>query len=450
MTTEDRGRNEMTRLQFEKSKAFGRRIEQLIPGGSHTYSRGRDRFPAESPNGIVRGKGPRIWDADGNCLVDWAMGLTAVSLGHADDAVDRAVCAAIKDGVIFQRSSQLELVAAEAFLSLTGTDMVKFARHGSAVTTAAVKLARGFTRRAGVAVPKEHPFFSYDDWFIGTTACDFGIPDEAKLHTWQFSYGDVASLHDVFRAHPGEIACVIMEPVKFEPPPDGYLQEVRALCHREGALFILDEMVTGLKLGVPGAAATLKAEADLYTYGKGIANGYANAALTGRGDVMSIGGLEPAGAPKLFLLSTTHGGESVGLAATIATLQRFADGMIVRQTAQTGELLRDRLQSVIRRHGLDAHLRIYGYPALMALEVRGPDGRPNAAFQTLFLQEVIAHGVLLQGIFVPTPSHGEAEIAATEQAFDAACPVLAQALAQNTTDGLLIGPPMRPVFRKHL
>ncbi len=436
------------RLSFPRSKAFTERIERLVPGGSHTYSRGSDRFPQEAPNGIVRGKGARLWDADGNCLVDWAMGLTAVSLGHADEEVNRAVCEAIGNGVIFQRSSQLELEAAESFLSVTGTEMVKFARHGSAVTTAAVKLARSYTGRDKVAVPAEHPFFSYDDWFIGTTASNAGIPQDATRHTLRFSYGDPESLHALFRRHPGEIACVMMEPIKFDAPPEGYLQEVAALCRREGTVFALDEMISGLKFAVPGASAWLGVEADLYTYGKGIANGFANAALTGRAEIMRIGGLEPKGARKVFLLSTTHGGEAVGLAATIATLRRFADGRLVRENWERGERLRTRLQAVIDRHGLSNHLRLKGFPCLMAFEVLGPEGKPDPAFQTLFLQEVIAHGVLLQGLFVMTPSHGDAEIADTERAFDAACAVFRQACERRSVEGLLAGEPVKPVFRR--
>ena len=438
------------RLTFERSKAFTKAIEKVIPGGAHTYSKGRDQFPQEAPNGIVRGKGARLWDADGNCLVDWSMGLTSVSLGHAHPEVNRAVADVLEIGMNFQRPAQLELEAAEALLSLTGTDMVKFAKHGSVVNTAAVKLARGFTRRAKVAVPKEHPFFSFDDWFIGATLADFGVPDELKRFTLTFSYGDIESLAALFKAHKDEIACVMLEPVKFDAPPPGFLDEVRALCKREGAVLVLDEMVTGLKFGVPGASSWLKAEADIYTYGKGIANGFASCALTGRGDIMRLGGLEPEGARKLFLLSTTHGAESTGLAAMIRTLALFRDGAIVKASWATGEALRGRLDAVIARHGLGAHLKVIGFPCFMALDALGPEGKPDAAFRTLFLQEMIARGVLFQGLFVPTPSHGPAELDDTVAAWEDACEVYRAALDAGGVAGLLVGPAVKPVFRKVL
>jgi glutamate-1-semialdehyde 2,1-aminomutase len=438
------------RLRFEKSKAFGAALERLVPGGAHTYSRGRDQFPIDSPNGIVRGAGARVWDADGNRLVDWSMGLTSVSLGHAWPSVNAAVVEAIANGVNFQRPAELELRAAEAMVGLTGDDMVKFARHGSSVTTAAVKLARAFTGRAIVAVPAEHPFFSFDDWFIGTTPCDFGIPDALKKYTTTFSYGRIESLHALFKSHPDDIACVMMEPVKFDPPPEGYLQAVREMCTRYGAVLVLDEMISGLKLGMPGAQARFGVRADIATWGKGISNGFAMAALTGRGDIMRLGGLEPEGARKLFLLSSTHGGECVGFAALLATLREFRQNDLIAANVRHGVALRARLQATIAKHGLDGQVRLAGYPELMLLETDGPAGGNDAAFRTLFLQEMIARGVLFQGLFVLTPSHGPEEFDDTVVAFDGACAVYREALAAGRVDGYLTGPAIKAVFRKHL
>jgi glutamate-1-semialdehyde 2,1-aminomutase len=437
------------RLKFEKSKAFTAAVEKVVPGGAHTYSKGRDQFPQESPSGITRGKGARVWDADGNVLIDWSMGLASVSLGHAHPEVNKAVIEAIETGVNFQRPSELELKAAEALLSITGTDLVKFAKHGSVVNTGAVKLARAFTGRTKVAVPKEHPFFSFDDWFIGTTPVDFGIPEELKQFTLTFGYNDIESLELLFRENPDEICCVMMELAKFEAPKPGFLEEVRSICKREGAVFVVDEMVTGFKFGVPGAATYFGIDADILTFGKGIANGFASCALTGRGDIMNLGGLEPEGSRKLFLLSTTHGAESSGLAAMVKTLEILRDGTIIQENWRTGELLKSRLEAIFAEHGLERYLRVVGYPCLMAIEINGPQGTADAAFRTLFLQEVIARGVLFQGLFFLTPSHGQEELDETLQAIDEACAVYSQALAAKSVDGLLVGPPVKPVFRKY-
>ncbi|MEH6632286.1 MAG: glutamate-1-semialdehyde 2,1-aminomutase [Halopseudomonas aestusnigri] len=434
-------------LNFEKSKAFTAQLEHLVPGGAHTYSKGRDQFPENAPNGITHGQGARVWDADNNEFIDWSMGLTSVSLGHAYPDVDDAVCEAIRRGVNFQRPSALELKAAEMFLSMTGTDMVKFAKHGSSITTAAVKLSRAFTGRTKVAVPREHPFFSFDDWFIGTTDSDYGIPSELKQFSLTFSYNNIDSLYTLFKDHPGEIACVIMEPTKFVAPKDDFLFKVRELCTRNGTILICDEMISGLKIGVPGASAYFGLDADLYTYGKGIANGFSCAALTGRGDIMSLGGIANEGSRKLFLLSTTHGAESTGLAAMIKTVDLFRDGRLVQQNWQVGENLRRQLKEVITNYNLDDYLKINGYPSMMLLETFGPTGL-DLSFRTLFMQEMISRGVLFQGLFILTPSHGEKEIAQTVQAFTGACSVYKQALDQGSVESILIGPAIKPVFRK--
>lgn len=438
------------RLSFDKSIAFTDAIEKVVPGGAHTYSRGRDQFPLQSPNGIRRGQGAWFVDADDNRLLDWSMGLTAVSLGHADPAVNAAVKAAIDDGICFQRPTQIELEAAVKLADFTGTEMVKFGRHGSVVTTAAVKLARAFTGRTKVAVPKDHPFFSFDDWFIGATACDFGIPPELKRFTLNFTYNDIESLHRLFQEHGDDIACVMMEPMKFDEPVDGFLHKVRELCTKKGVVLVFDEMITGLKLGLPGAQRDMSVYGDLSTWGKGIGNGYAIAALAGSEEIMRLGGLEPVGERKLFLMSSTHGGESVGFAAMLATLEQFTSRDIVGQNRATGITLRAALEPVIQRHGLADHLAVIGRPNLLALVVKDSKGQPSDALRTLLMQEMIANGVLFQSLFFPTPSHGELEVAATVAALDAALPVLAAAIRKDQTDEFLAGPAVKPVFRKIL
>jgi len=157
-------------LNFSKSNVYRKKIHQLIPGGAHTYSKGDDQFPQYSPAAIAYGKGAYVWDIDNNKFLDCSMGLTSVSLGHAYEPVLRRVSDELSKGVNFQRPSYIELEMAEKFLSLIPChDMIKFAKNGSSVTTAAVKLARSFTGKKYVAFPGDHPFYSYDDWFIGKT-----------------------------------------------------------------------------------------------------------------------------------------------------------------------------------------------------------------------------------------------------------------------------------------
>lgn len=436
---------------FSKSREFSTQIQDLIPGGAHTYSKGDDQFPRNAPAAITHGKGAHVWDLDGNEYIDCSMGLTSVSIGHGYEPVVEAVCAAARLGVNFQRPAAMELDAARAFLETTEAgDMVKFAKNGSTATTAAVKLARAYTGRSKVAVAKEHKFFSYDDWFIATTPCDRGIPAETRRLTVPFSYNEIASVEALFANNDHDIACLIMEPVKFDPPRERFLEHAAALCKDRGVVLILDEMVSGFKWGLKGASHYFGVKADLTTWGKGIANGFSACALAGKADIMELGGIRREGEEKVFLISTTHGAESVGLAAMMATMEAFTKHKMIESNWNRGEALKRQLNQVILRHGLQNHLELIGYPCFFSLVCRNSSGQLDDSFRTLMMQEMIARGVLFQGLFYPTWSHQQAELDAIETALDGACSVYAQAIAAGSCNGYLIGPPAKPVFRKKI
>ena len=435
--------------RFDKSREFSRAAHDLIPGGAHTYSKGDDQFPQNAPAAITHGKGAHVWDPDGNEYIDCSMGLTSVSIGHGYAPVVEAVCAAARLGVNFQRPATLELDAARTLLETIGSgDMVKFAKNGSTVTTAAVKLARAYTGRAKVAIAKEHNFFSYDDWFISTTPSDSGIPSVLRQFTVSFSYNNFASVEALLNPSGHDIACLILEPVKFDPPRDDFLQKVADICKRRGVVLILDEMVSGFKWSLKGASHYLGVQADITTWGKGIANGFSACALAGRADIMELGGIRHEGRDKLFLISTTHGAETTGLAAMIATINAFKKHGMIESNWGRGEALKLRLNEIITRHGLQSCLELIGYACFFALICRNASGHADDALRTLMMQEMIARGVLFQSVFYATWSHQQPELDVMAQAFDESCAVYKQAIAAGSCDGLLIGPPAKPVFRK--
>jgi glutamate-1-semialdehyde 2,1-aminomutase len=435
--------------QFEKSRQFAREIHDLIPGGAHTYSKGDDQFPQNAPAAITHGRGARVWDLDGNEYIDCSMGLTSVSIGHGHEPVVRAVCEAAAQGTNFQRPAALELEAARVFLeTVDAGDMVKFAKNGSTVTTAAVKLARAYTGRSRVALCREHNFFSYDDWFIVTTPASRGIPEETRKLTASFSYNDLASLEALFADRGHDIACVIMEPAKFDAPKPGFLDGVRALCDEQRVVLILDEMITGFKWGMKGASAYYGVKADITTWGKGIANGFSACALTGRADIMELGGIRREGEKKLFLISTTHGAETIGLAAMLETIAEFKRHDMIGSNWNRGALLRERLEAAIQAHGLQKYLQLAGYDCLYVLICRDANGDPSDAYRTLMMQEMIGRGVLFQGLFYPTWSHREGEIGEIADAFNESCAVYRDAIERGSCSGLLEGPPAKPVFRE--
>jgi glutamate-1-semialdehyde aminotransferase len=425
-----------------------KRAQELIPGGGHTYSKGPDQSPLLGPKMISHGKGSHVWDVDGNEYIDWAMGLTAVSLGHAFEPILAPVREELEKGVNFQCPSPIETELAELFLScVPSAEMVKFAKNGSTVTTAAVKLARAYTGKKMVAFCADHGFFSYDDWYMGVKACNAGVPEEMASLTLTFRYNDIRSVETLFEKHPGQIACVILEPMEFDFPVDNFLHKVKDLCHRNGAVFILDEMITGFKLGFPGIHTTLGIEPDLSTWGKGVANGFSACMLAGKRDIMKLGGIDHD-KERVFLISTTHGAETHALRAAIASIKYTRDNNTIDSDHKKGLVIRERVKQLIAKHKLEKHLEVKGHPCWLLMLFRDKAGNLSDGMKTLFFQEVIKHGLLFRGTFNISVSHSQEDMDKTFEGFDKAMAVYAKAVEEGY-EKYLVGEPIKPVFRKY-
>jgi len=429
-----------------KSRALQRLAHELIPGGSHTYAKGDDQYPELAPAFLARGQGCHVWDVDGNEYIEYGMGLRSVTLGHGYAPVVNAAHQAMLNGTNFTRPSSLEVTCAQMFLELIdGAEMVKFAKNGSDVTTAAVKLARAYTGRDLVAICAEHAFFSTDDWFIGATPMAAGIPAAIRDLTVKFHYNDPESLQALFREHPGRIACVVMEAATTIEPQNGFLQQVRQLCTAHGALFILDEMITGFRWHLGGAQKLYGVTPDLSAFGKGMANGFALSALAGRRDVMERGGLRHAD-ERVFLLSTTHGAETTALAAALETMRIFRDEGVVETLYRQGERLRTAVREVACARGVEQQFGVLGNPSNLVFATRDAAGQPSQPFRTLFLQELARRGVLAPS-FVVSYSHRDEDIDATVDAVAEALTVYRRAL-DDGPDRYLVGRSVKPVFRR--
>lgn len=444
--------------QFEASDVYRNAIHKLIPGGVHTYSKGDDQFPLLSPAAISRGKGAYVWDVDDNQYLDCSMGLTSVSLGHAYKPVLDKVIIELEKGVNFQRPSVLEKETAEKFLSLVPQhDMVKFAKNGSIVTTAAVKLARAKTGRKLVAFPGDSPFYSYDDWFIGTTPCNKGVPDEFSNLSVTFQSCNIQSLRELFEKYPDQIACVITEPEKTTcgngcicgGKVGEFLKQAIELCHENGALFIADEMVTGFKTGFPGSISKHGIVPDMATWGKGIANGFSFCALTGKKEVMDLGGITRKGEEKVFLISTTHGGETHAMAAALETIKIFIDKDVVKEIHRKNKKLIELCQYIVKESNVEQYIQIIPAEWLPAFVFKNSNGEVSSGYRTLFLQEMIRRGVLFQGIFLSSLSHTDDDIYYFAKAFQESVKVYKKALEEGY-EKYLVGEPAKPVFRKLL
>lgn len=438
---------------FKNSDEYRKKIHNLIPGGAHTYSKGDDQFPILSPAAISYGKDGHLFDIDGNKFLDCSMGLTSVSLGHAYKPVIDKIKEELDRGVNFMRPSNIEMVMAEKFLSLVPHhDMIKFAKNGSIVTTAAVKLARAFTGRKLIAFPSDHPFYSYDDWFIGKTACNFGVPEEVSNLSVTYKSNDINALQELFAKYPNQIACVITEPersIDTDVDIKKYLESAINLAHKEGALFIIDEMITGFKTDFPGSIKKYDVKPDMVTWGKGIANGFSFCALTGIKEVMELGGIRNVGKEKVFLVSTTHGGETHSIAAGLATIEVFEKENVIAHNHQLGDYFINQVDKVIQSKKLNDHIILYKSNWMPILSFKNNKGEICNGMRTYVLQQLIKKGVLCQGMFIPCFSHTKQDIEWFCEGLDFALESY-EKISDEGFEKYLIGEPTKPVFRKYL
>ncbi len=429
------------------TKSFDARLQAVIPGGAHTYSRGADQFPSNAPQILARGKGAYVYDDQGRRYLDYGMALRAVNIGYAEEEIDEAAIREIRNGNNLTRPSLIELQAAELFTGLIDSaDMVKFTKNGSTSVSAAVKLARAFTGRDLVARCAEHPFFSYDDWFIGSTPLTRGIPRAVIEQTLQFRFNDAASLRALFDRHPGQIACAVLEAATNAHPDQGFLQEVQALCRQHGAVLILDEMITGFRWHLKGAQHYYGLRPDLCTFGKAMANGFSVSCVAGRRDIMELGAIEPAGRERMFLLSTTHGAEMAGMGAFVATVKFLQREPVVEHLWRYGQQLIDLINGAAREFGVEASLSAAGVPCSPHYATLDRAGNPSLELRTLFGQEMVRHGVLMPWIAL-SYRHGPEELELTGRALRATLEVYRKALDQGP-QAFLLGPAIKPVFRK--
>lgn len=427
---------------------YQERLLKAIPGGAHTYSRGYDQYPVNAPQILTRGKGSYIYEPDGTKYLDYGMALRAVNIGYAEDEIDEAAFRQIKNGNNLTRPSMIELEAAELLIGMIDSvDMVKFTKNGSTAVSAAVKLARAYTGKEMVARCAEQPFFSYDDWFIGSTPLTRGIPQETIEKTKMFRYNDITSLEVLIAQYPGQFACVVLEPAATEEPTDGYLQKVQALCRANGIVFVLDEMITGFRWHMKGAQHLYGVSPDLCTFGKAMANGFAVACVAGKREIMELGSIEFEGRERVFLLSTTHGAEMCGLGAFVATMKFMNQHNVVEHLWDYGQKLIAMMQRKAVEHGIGENFKAGGIPCSPYYLTLDSTGANSLSLRTLFSQEMIRNGVLMPWIAL-SYRHGEEELIATEHALDQAFKIYRKALDEGV-EKYLNGPAIKPVFRKH-
>jgi len=430
-----------------KSSEYSKRLRKIIPGGAHTYSRGDDQYPENAPAILKKGLGCYVWDEDDRKLLDYGMALRAVTVGYGYKRIADAAIREIMNGNNLTRPSTIELEAAEKLVDLfDGLDMVKFAKNGSTVTTAAVKLARAYTGKKYIVRCLDHPFFSYDDWFIGDTVMDRGIPEEGRQLTLNFKFNDIESLKVLFEKYKDEIACVILEPSTTTEPKDNFLHEVKRICEENNSVFILDEMITGFRFDLKGAQHYYNIIPHLATFGKGMANGFSVAALVGEKDIMELGGIDDVEQERVFLISTTHGAEMSGLGALSETIDVYKEIKVTDHLWDYGKKLKTGMNKIAAEFGLSDYFEVVGPHVNLNYITKNPEKNPDLSFRTLFSQEMINNGVLMPWIAI-SYSHDEEELKITLDAVYNSLKTYKAAL-EDGIDKYLKSRVIKSVFRK--
>ena len=344
---------------MSKNQTLFERACRSIPGGVNSPVRAF-RSVGGTPRFIARAEGPYLWDADGARYIDYLGSWGPAILGHAHPEVVRAVQAAAVDGLSFGAPTEAEIEIAEAIIRrLPSIEQVRLVSSGTEATMSAIRLARGYTGRPKI-IKFEGCYHGHADSLLvkaGSGLLTFGNPTSAGVppefihHTVVLDYNDLAAVEAAFQAHPGQIACIIVEPIagnmNLVRPLPGFLEGLRRLCTEHGAVLIFDEVMTGLRVGPQGVQGLTGIRPDLTTLAKIIGGGMPVGAFGGRADIMAhiapLGGVYQAG---------TLSGNPVAVAAGLTTLKLLeAPGFYERLDAQTGKLV-DGLSTLAREAGI--------------------------------------------------------------------------------------------------
>ncbi len=420
---------------ISRSDALYARAVGLIPAATQTLAKGPGQYVrGVAPKYLQRGKGAHVWDVDGNEYIDYQMGIGPLVLGYCWEPVDAAIRAQLADGITFSLVHPLEVEVAELVREVVpGAEGVRYSKTGCDATTAAVRLARAKTGRDRVLCCGYH---GWHDWYIAVTDRNAGIPGAVAALSATFGYNDLGSVLD---AIDDQTACVILEPVTFEEPRDGFLAELRRVCDQFGALLVFDEMWTGFRLALGGAQERFGVRADLACFSKAIANGMPISVLTGRHDVMQL-------CDKDVFFFTTFGGEALSLAAARATIGELRAHRVPEQLERQGGRLKAGYNAIAAELGLDFTRCVgYGCRSLVTFDARAGDPLEQ---KSLVQQELIRRGVLWGGFHNMCFAHSDADIDHTLGAYREALAVLRDAVQARDVRGRLRGEPVEPVFRR--
>lgn len=424
------------------------RLLARIPGGTQLLSKRPEQFaPGQWPRFYSRAKGVTVWDLDGRRFLDMSItGVGTCTLGFADDEIDAAVHAAIERGSMSTLNCVEDLVLADLLVELhPWAEMVRYARTGGEALAVAVRLARAATERSAVAFCGYH---GWSDWYIAANLADSreldghllpglepaGVPHALQGSALPFRYNEPADLRRIVATLGGELAAIVMEPVRGSDPAPGFLEEVRRIATQTGAVLIFDEVTSGLRLNTGGVHMTYGVHPDVAVFAKALGNGFPMAAVIGIAGVME--------AAQRSFVSSSYWTELVGPTAAIATLTKHRRLDVGARLNEIGL----RVQAGWRRAAAASGLAITvsGIPPLSHL---GFEHHPQAT-ATLYTQLMLERGFLAGKAFYASYAHEDHLIDEYLQAVGDVFGLLSAAVAENAVEARLRGPVAQTGFAR--
>lgn len=434
-------------------------LQKFIPGGAHTYSRGSDQFPLNSPQILSKGSGCYVYKNKKKFL-DFGMGLRSVGIGYAEQSIDKKVIQSIKKGTNLTLPTFLELKAAKKITKhFPNIEMVKFAKHGSTAVTAAIKIARAYNKKNYILKCSSHPFFSLDDWFIGSTSMSRGVPEVVKKYTINFEYGEIDFLKKIIKKNK-DISCLIMEASTIKCPVEdccclypciknlsnNYLKNVQNICNENKIVFILDEMITGFRWDLKGAQNLYNISPDLSIFGKAIANGYPLSFVGGKKKYMEVAAINKKNRERAFILSTTHGSESVGLSAMLATIKFYEKYKVVDKNKNFGSQLIKIFNQLSLNYDLIDKVVMKGLPCSPYIDFPSKNNKQDLVLKTYFMQEMIKKKIIIPWISI-CYRHGQKELNIFGNALESVLKKIK--MTKDLKKKIISKHLLKPVFRKY-
>lgn len=425
---------------FEQSEILLERELKVSPLAAQTYSKSYRYFcKGIAPSYMDHGEGCYIYDVDGNKFIDFMCALGPITIGYNEPAVNEAVIKQVGKFASGSLQSELEVRLAEKLCEIIPcAEMVRFVKNGGDATTAAIRLARAYTGRDIVLMSGYH---GMHDWSIGASENNKGVPKAVCELTKNFIYNDLLDLEKKLQEN--EVAAVILEPIQSNGPLEGYLEEVKELTHKYGAILVFDEVVSGFHYALGGAQELFKVSPDLVAFGKGMANGYPISAVAGRKELLEQ--IEQG-----VFISTTFGGDSIAMAASLATLEILEQPGFYDHITHIGTLIRNGIQERIDKYNLQDVLAVSGLPAHCGVAFEGHGSLSYLDIQSVYSQTMIQNGILVFAIYFLNSHHTEKEAQAYLDATDQAFAMIRKAVDLDNVDDILIGGKVNPVFKRNI